>query len=200
MAYQSSVCGQGQSADVHRRAFLAATGSVSRAGSSDERTNSSAAAAITPVDLDGQKRDDRGGMVIGYHGGPNGQIFDATHTPDGHPNPAWFHSLVFGLFPFYLDHERNGWEETAIDVTDYSRIEYSLDGEGRLPAPTAADTFAHPTAMPYVMESQVACGMCPTLVPLSAPHDATSFVDRYGGRRLTFDEITADLIASYSTR
>jgi nitrous oxide reductase accessory protein NosL len=156
-----------------------------------------------PVDLSGGKADDQGGMIIGKHGGPNGQIFYENNGPEGHDNPAWFHTLAFGLFRYYFRHERRGWEATAIYVTDYSLIEYELerrDGRLYMPAPTAAETFADATAMTYVMESEVYGGMGPELIPFSAEDDAQAFVDAHGGRTVAFDDVTPQLIAEYTTR
>ena len=154
----------------------------------------------TPVDLSGSKADDEGGMVIGHHGGPNGQIFYENNSPDGHENPAWFHTLAFGLFPYYFEHEQKGWEATAIYVTDYSSIEYTLSEEGTLtmPSPTAPDTFGDAEQMDYVMESQVTGGMGPALIPFSEPTDAESFVSNYEGEIVQFDEITPELVTSYT--
>jgi nitrous oxide reductase accessory protein NosL len=156
-----------------------------------------------PVDLSGGKADDQGGMIIGKHGGPNGQIFYENESPAGHDNPAWFHTLAFGLFRYYFRHERRGWEATAIYVTDYSGLDYELDErDGRLymPAPTAAGTFGDATAMTYVMESEVYGGMGPELHPFSAAADARAFVEDHGGRTVGFDDVTPQLIAAYTSR
>jgi nitrous oxide reductase accessory protein NosL len=141
-------------------------------------------------------------MVIGHHGGPNGQIFYESNSPDGHENPAWFHTLAFGLFPYYFEHERKGWKATAIYVTDYSSVEYTRPEEGDLtmPSPTTPDTFGGAKHMHYVMESQVSGGMGPSLIPFSAPTDADSFVTEHGGQIVRFDEITPDLLGSYTQR
>jgi copper chaperone NosL len=156
-----------------------------------------------PVDLSGGKADDQGGMIIGKHGGPNGQIFYANHSPEGHDNPAWFHTLAFGLFRYYFRHERRGWEAEAIYVTDYSSLDYELterDGRLYMPAPTAAETFGDAETMTYVMESDVHGGMGPELHPFSAADDARAFVDAHGGRMVTFDDVTPQLIAAYTSR
>lgn len=156
-----------------------------------------------PVDLSGGKADDQGGMIVGKHGGPNGQIFYANNSPEGHDNPAWFHTLAFGLFRYYFRHERRGWEATAVYVTDYSQVEFELerrDGRQYMPSPTAAETFGDATAMTYVMESEVDGGMGPELHPFSAAEDAEAFVEDHGGRTVTFDEITPQLIAEYTSR
>jgi nitrous oxide reductase accessory protein NosL len=156
-----------------------------------------------PVDLSGGKADDQGGMVIGKHGGPNGQIFYANNRPEGHDNPAWFHTLAFGLFRYYFRHERRGWEATAIYVTDYSSFDYEpteQDGRLYMPAPTAAGTFGDAAAMTYVMESEVYGGMGPELHPFSAAEDARAFVEAHGGRTVTFDDVTSRRIAAYTTR
>lgn len=110
-----------------RRRFLEAIGSAGLAvvagctGRGDEITETP-----EPVSLGGSKQDDQGGMIIGEHFGPNGQIFYRDHEPAGHDNPAWFHTLAHGLFPYYFEHERRGWEAQAVYVTDYSRVDYTV--------------------------------------------------------------------------
>ncbi|WP_018257552.1 nitrous oxide reductase accessory protein NosL [Halomicrobium katesii] len=153
-----------------------------------------------PVDLSGSKTDDQGGMVIGNHGGPNGQIFYKEHSPEDHENPAWFHTLTFGLFPYYFEHERRGWKATVIYVTDYSTVDYSIrtgKNQTSISAPTAPETFADATEMTYVVESDVSGGMGPALLPFSVPDDAEAFIGNHGGRTVTFDEITSRFISEY---
>lgn len=175
-------------------------GAAAVAGCSNDDGGRSAATP-TPIDLDGQKRDDRGGMVIGYHGGPNGQIFYVDNSPEGHENPAWFHTLVFGLFPSYFERRQMGWEATAIYVTDYSTVEYDLSADDMtMPAPTAAETFGDATAMTYVAGSEASGGMGPELLPFSAVADADSFVENYGGRTVGFEDITPEMLAEYRRR
>jgi nitrous oxide reductase accessory protein NosL len=115
-----------------------------------------------PVDLSGNKVDDEGGMQIEPHGGPNGQIYYADNSPDGHDNPAWFHTLSHGLFPYHFDRLEEGWDPEVIYVTDYSSIDHELiDREGGtyMPSPTAPDTFADAEGLTYVIESEVLGGM-----------------------------------------
>ena len=154
-----------------------------------------------PVDLSGDKQDDRGGMVIGLHGGPNGQIFYADNSPVGHENPARFHTLSFGLFPYFFEHRNRGWTAEAIYATDYSQVEYELEArEGRtvISSPTAPETFGDARELTYVMESDVLGGMGPDFVPFSGEEDAQSFRDDHGGRTVGFDEITPGLVSSYT--
>lgn len=153
----------------------------------------------TPVDLDGQKLDDEGGMVIGLHGGPNGQLFYPEPVTD-HGNPAWFHTLTFGLFPFYFRQLSKGREPTAIYATDYSSFDYEVaerDGRPALPAPTAAATFGNARELTYVYGSEARGGMGPALVPFSDGADADGFVDRFGGDRIAFDDIDEGFVARY---
>lgn len=163
-------------------------------------TGGPGSATPTPVDLSGGKADDQGGMVIGRHGGPNGQIFYADHRPAGHDNPAWFHTLSFGLFPYYFEHRELGWRATAIYVTDYSTVEYTVTGGDRkvITSPTAADTFGNAKAMTYVVGSDVYGGMGPELIPFGTDDDARAFVDRYGGRTVTFEDVTPVFLSRYT--
>jgi len=152
-----------------------------------------------PIDLSGQKLDDRGGMVIGQHGGPNGQLFYADHSPDGHDNPAWFHTLSFGLFPYYFEHRE--WTAEAIYATDYSIVEFEVterNGRKTLPAPTDAETFGDAKQLFYVIESDVEGGMGPELIPFSKQADAESFREDHGGRIAEFGDVTPELLADYT--
>lgn len=161
-----------------------------------------------PVDLSGGKFDYQGGMEIGVHGGPNGQIFYADNEPtsrhatgnseDARDDLAWFHTLVQGLFPYHFERLNQGWEPAAIYVTDYSLVDWELSGGGpkQLPSPTAADTFGDATELVYVAESDVIGGMGPELVPFSDADEANSFADTHSGRTLDYDDITPTLIES----
>ncbi|KAB1191181.1 MULTISPECIES: nitrous oxide reductase accessory protein NosL [Haloferax] len=153
-----------------------------------------------PIDLSGGKEDDQGGMVIGNHAGPNGQIFYRNESPDGHDNPAWFHTLSMGMFPYYFEHERMGWEATAIYVTDYSNVEFTLSSDGGrqfISTHTTADTFGDATELTYVVGSSVYGGMGPDLLPFSDTADADSFVDEHGGSTVEFSDVTSEWLNGY---
>jgi copper chaperone NosL len=152
-----------------------------------------------PIALSGTKKDDQGGMIIGDHGGPNGQIFYENNEPEGHDNPAWFHTLTYGLFPYYHEHEEMGWTATAVYVTDYSIVEFEAPSSGSftLPAPTEAETFGDATEMAYVVESAARGGMGPAIVPFSKQSDADSFVAAHGGELLSFEDISLEFVRTY---
>ena len=156
-----------------------------------------------PIDLSGGKQDDNGGMVIGEHFGPNGQIFYRDHAPDGHDNPAWFHTLSMGLFPYHFDRERQGWEAIVIYVTDYSIVDYELfeeSGKTFISTHTGADTFGDATEMTYVVESDVNGGMGKDLHPFSSADEAASFASEHDGSTMSFDEVTPEWLSSYLSR
>ncbi|MDG5778910.1 nitrous oxide reductase accessory protein NosL [Haloarculaceae archaeon H-GB11] len=128
-----------------------------------------------PISLDGDKTDDWGGMIIGEHFGPNGQIFYAKHSPEGHDNPAWFHTLAKGLFPYHFAPDRQDCDAEAIYVTDYSAVDFevtTVNGQAFISSHTAAETFGDAAGMTYVMESDVHGGMGPDFLPFSAASDA----------------------------
>jgi nitrous oxide reductase accessory protein NosL len=150
-----------------------------------------------PVDLSGGKYDDHGGMVIGRHGGANGQVFYAENAPDRGENPAWFHTLVFGLFPYHFGRLDRGWEPRVVYVTDFSQVEYELterDGRLQMPSPTAAETFGEAADLTYVAESEVMGGMGPALHPFSDEAEAEAFAAEHGGIALSFEEIDPVII------
>jgi copper chaperone NosL len=159
-----------------------------------------------PVDLSGGKLDYHGGMKIGMHGGPNGQIFYENNEPkpmgnagnaETRENLAWFHTLAHGLFPYHFQRLNQGWNADAIYATDYSSFEWELferDGNEYMPAPTDPQTFSDATDLTYVAESKILGGMGPELIPFSEPDDATDFVANHGGRTVPFDAINQRMI------
>ena len=162
-----------------------------------------------PVSLSGTKFDYQGGMEIGPHGGPNGQLFYAENepqsaqatgdSPDARDGLAWFHTLAHGLFPYHFDRLDQGWEPAVIYVTDYSLVDWEIaerDGNKVMPSPTAAETFADATTLTYVVESDVIGGMGPDLLPFSDGEEVDTFVDRHGGRTVSFDDIDRQLVAA----
>jgi len=168
----------------------------------------SAGPASDPMDLSGQKVDYQGGMVIGDHGGPNGQVFYADVRPEPRQGPAenseatahlaWFHTLAHGLFPYHFDMVDDGAEATAVYVTDYSRVDWEIpEGTERkkMPAPTAPDSFADATELTYAVETDVLGGMGPELLPFSDTNEAETFADDHGGRTITYDDIDRALVA-----
>jgi len=159
-----------------------------------------------PVDMSGQKTDYQGGMVIGDHGGPNGQIFYADAHPEPKQGPAeesedtahlaWFHTLAHGLFPYHFDMVDDGAEATAIYVTDYSRVDWDIPEETerkKMPAPTAPDTFRDATGVTYAVETDVMGGMGPDLIPFSETEEAETFADEHSGRTIEYDDIDRQL-------
>lgn len=120
-------------------------------------TDSSSEDAPDPIDLSGTEYDYQGGMEIGAHGGPNGQIFYKDEQPESPGGPtslrntqtsdsdngtvntdniAWFHTLVFGLFPYHFERRNRDWEAEAIYVTRLQQRRVG-DSRGQRPADDA---------------------------------------------------------------
>ena len=137
-------------------------------------------------------------MVVSEHPGPNGQIFYREHTPEGHDDPAVFDSVRACLLPYYFDHEQSDWSAAAVYVTDYSAVEYdvsTVQGAPYIETFTASETFAAAADVVFVIESSVHGAMGPDFVPFSDTADADAFVEQYGGRTVTWDEMNPDLLA-----
>ncbi|MGB9958871.1 nitrous oxide reductase accessory protein NosL (plasmid) [Haloferax prahovense] len=191
--------------DSTRRRLLKAVGGSIVAGVAGclGGTDSVGQPAPDPIDLSGGKRDDQGGMVIGEHFGPNGQVFYRNHAPESHDNPAWFHTLSMGLFPYHFDQERRGWEVVVIYVTDYSSVDYELideRGETYISSYTAADTFGDASEMTYVADSDVHGGMGKELHPFSSADEASSFATEHNGETMRLGEVTPEWLSSYLSR
>lgn len=199
---------------MDRRAFLrrtaAITGTAAIAGCLDTLPGSSEDTP-DPVALSGGKLDYQGGMVIGRHGGPNGQIFyrdetaDTVHqsgeSADDREDLAWFHTLLQGLFPYHFERRDRGWEAEVIYVTDYSSTDWELSGDEsrpQMPSPTEPETFAVATELTYVAESEAAGGMGTELFPFSEEEEATRFTERHEGSLVEFDEIDRGLVQALS--
>ena len=159
-----------------------------------------------PVDLSGQKTDFNGGMIIGDHGGPNGQIFYQDTEPqprqgagvegDSPDNLAWFHTLVYGLFPYHFEMRNSGAEAAAIYVTDYSLVDWELSSDAMtMPSPTSPKTFADATELTYVAGSDAKGGMGATLLPFSNSDDAAQLTNEYNGRTISYDYIDRKIIS-----
>jgi nitrous oxide reductase accessory protein NosL len=184
---------------MERRTFVRGTAGLVCAGALTGCLGGGGDEPPEPVDLSGEKPDDQGGMVIGDHGGPNGQVFYAENSPDGHDGPAWFHTLVFGLFPYHFERLNRGWEAEAVYVTDYSVVDqepFETDGVLTMPSPTSPDTFADATELTYVAESEVMGGMGPALHPFSEEDEARDFADEHEGRTVTFGDIDRRYVSS----
>jgi nitrous oxide reductase accessory protein NosL len=140
-------------------------------------------------------------MIIGEHYGPNGQIFFAEESPEGHENPAWFHTLAATLFPYHFERERRGWNAVVIYVTDYSLVEYDLEqhnDETFISTHTAAETFTRARDVRYVAGSDVLGGMGPDLIPFSDDDDIETFREEHGGDVVEYSDITPESIADYT--
>ena len=190
-------------------AGLAAAGALTLAGCAG--IGETSPNAPDPVALSGQRTDYQGGMVIGDHGGPNGQIFYAETDPqprqgaggdgDAPDNIAWFHTLVYGLFPYHFEMRDAGARATAVYVTDYSTVEWELSADSMImPAPTDPETFADATELSYVAGSDARGGMGATLIPFAESDDAAEFSSNYNGRIVSYDEIDRELISSVRRR
>jgi nitrous oxide reductase accessory protein NosL len=195
---------------MDRRTFLYSSGAVAAggvlAGCLDVLAGGSGEVP-EPIDLSGGKLDYQGGMEIGRHGGPNGQIFydgreaDTVHGAnqgtDGQDGLAWFHTLAQGLFPYHFERLDRGWEPAVVYATDYSAVEYDAGGDPpRMPSPTGAETFADVEDLRFVGGSEARGGMGPDLFPFSDSEEASDFAAEHGGDLFSFGEINRSLLAS----
>ena len=150
-----------------------------------------------PVSVAGGLDCDVCGMVIEKHPGPNGQIFYADESPEGHDNPARFDSLKQCFFPYKLEHDQMGWNIDAAYVTDYSSVEYDVSTQGgttTISSHPEPDAFARAKDLQYVVNSEVEGAMGPDFIPFSTQGDAESFADEYGGEVVSYGDIGEGLV------
>ncbi len=159
-------------------------------------TDTDAPAAVTPSDT---ATCDVCGMVIYQHPGPTAEIFYASHSPNGHDNPAQF-DTTWEAYQYYFRQKKQGWERTAFYVTDYSSVEYEISKDGGNKSITRylkKDVFALVDAVTYVVGSSVHGAMGKDLIAFTSKEDAKSFQSKYGGKLAPHDEVTPDVIASF---
>lgn len=167
--------------------------SLALAGCLGGRSDSGPAAVSLP---DGAECDSCG-MVIDQHPGPNGQVFYESNEPDSHPAPFRYDSLKQCLFPALLEAQQLGWSASAVYVTDYSSVDYTLRTEGGtryISSHTAADSFAIAQEAVYVVDSRVEGAMGADFIPFTDRADATAFADENGGTIVEYDDIDEGMI------
>jgi copper chaperone NosL len=136
---------------MHRRTFLCTSVTVGFGSLAGCLGSGGGTDAPDPVDLSGTKFDYQGGMEIGAHGGPNSQVFYQSKQPqpvagdasgsEENENLAWFHTLVFGLFPYHFARQAQGWEPAVIYVTDYSVVDWDLNEDAETPVRGSDRTY-----------------------------------------------------------
>lgn len=150
-----------------------------------------------PVALSGGLECDVCGMVIENHPGPSGQLFFEDEGPEGHDPPARFDSLKQCFFPYKLEHEAMGWTVTAVYVTDYSSVDYTIQTEGDttyVSSHPEAEAFAPAAELDYLVGSDVTGAMGPDFIPFSTRADAETLQAEYGGEIVAYDEIDEGLV------
>jgi len=175
-----------------RRGVLAGAGATvatSLAGCSmlDDGTTPAA------VSVGGQASCDVCGMVISKHPGPNGQIFYADHDPEDHDPPFRFDSLKSCAFDHYFRKKRQDWSVDVFYVTDYSSVEYSVSEEGGksfISGHENPESFAKAKSVSYVIDADVYGAMGTDFVPFSDEDEASDFAEQYGGRVVSFGDIS----------
>lgn len=152
-----------------------------------------------PVALSGGLQCDNCGMVVEKHPGANGQVFFEDESPEGHENPARFDALKQCLFPYTMEREQRGWTPSAVYVTDYSKVEYDVSGDGQssetyISSHVEPESFALADDLHFVVESDVRGAMGRDFVPFSVRSDAEAFAEEYGGRVVGYDDIGPALV------
>lgn len=150
-----------------------------------------------PVRLRGGVDCDVCGMVIGKHPGPTGQIFYREQSPQGHANPARFDSLKQCFFPYLFEHRQRGWSASALYVTDYSAVDYTVEtaaDEPHISSHPEPGAFAAAKDLHYVVGSRVIGAMGPDFIPFADRADADAFSADFGGEVLSFGAIDEGVI------
>ncbi len=177
-----------------RRTVLTAVGgglAVGLAGCLGDDSEAPAA-----VSLDDGQGCDQCGMVIDQHPGPTGQVFFDDHPPD-REGPAWFCSGTCS-YSYRFDREDDGLDPVVTYLTDYSRVDYSVDDgdEPSISAHLAADNHREEADLSVVVGSDVIGAMGPDLIPFSDSADAEAFADEYGGTVQSAGDVDRELVDS----
>jgi nitrous oxide reductase accessory protein NosL len=177
---------------VSRRRLLQAGGALAVGATAGCLGGNGGGEVPAAVALSGGLECDVCGMVIEKHPGPDGQLFFEANEPEGHGPPARFDSLKQCLFPYLLERRARGWTESAVYVTDYSTVEYTVSTEGDTRVVSShpeAAAFGDATTLHFVVGSSIEGAMGPDFVPFSVRGDADEFAAEYGGDVVGFDDI-----------
>lgn len=150
-----------------------------------------------PIPLDGEQSCDNCGMVIREHPGPVGQTYFAGDVPEGRDGPAWFCSSKC-TYSYTFDREDEGSEVQVTYLTDYSGVDYEIEGDADslvISAHLEAEAFADAADLVCVAGSDVEGAMGSALIPFSDVDDAEAFALEYGGETVPHGEVTRDLLA-----
>ncbi|MCU4743706.1 nitrous oxide reductase accessory protein NosL [Halobacteria archaeon AArc-m2/3/4] len=151
-----------------------------------------------PISLEDGGNCDYCGMVLESHSGSKGQAFYGDDVPEAHDGPAWFCSGTC-TYNYVFDQEDVGLEPTAIYLTDYSAVEYSLsseNGEAFISAHLTADVFSSVEDLAFAVGSDVYGAMGPDLVGFGDRADAEAFVDEHGGELYEHDDVSRELLST----
>ncbi|WP_253738772.1 nitrous oxide reductase accessory protein NosL [Halohasta salina] len=147
------------------------------------------------VALDEGQTCDQCGMVIEEHPGPTGQVFFEDHLSD-RDGPAWFCSGTC-TYTYRSDQEAEGATPIVTYLTDYSAVDYSIEGDQpAITAHLAAEDYVVESALSVVAGSEVIGAMGPDLIPFSDTADADAFAEEYGGEVLPATDVDRELVDS----
>ena len=150
-----------------------------------------------PVALDGDESCDQCGMVISEHPGPAGQTYFEGDVPEDRDGPAWFCSSKC-TYNYGFDADDRGETPQVTYLTDYSAVDYGVEGEGGslvITAHLTADAFVDADGLVLVAGSDVEGAMGTALIPFSDTDDAEAFAADYGGDVVPHAEVTRELLA-----
>lgn len=178
---------------VDRRTLLSAVGgglAVGLAGCTGSSESTPAAVALD----DGQSCD-QCGMVIDAHPGPTGQVYFDDHLSE-RDGPAWFCSGTC-TYTYRFDRVAEGATPLVTYLTDYSAVDYAVEGDGpSITAHLAADDYAPEDDLVVAVGTGVRGAMGPDLIPFGDADDAESFVDDHGGEVIDTADIDRELVDS----
>ncbi|MDR5673081.1 NosL family protein [Halalkaliarchaeum sp. AArc-CO] len=150
-----------------------------------------------PVALDGDQSCDQCGMVISEHPGPAGQTYFEGDVPEGRDGPAWFCSSKCS-YNYVFDADDRGETPQVTYLTDYSAVDYGVEGEGDSLVITAhlePEAFADASGLVLVAGSDVEGAMGSAVITFSDGDDAEAFAADYGGDVVPHAEVTRELLA-----
>lgn len=148
-----------------------------------------------PVGLAGGKSCDQCGMIIEQHPGPVGQTYYEQDRPEGRDGPAWFCSSVC-TYRYRFDAVDHDWTPVVTYLTDYSGVDYTVQGEDRqfISAHLDAQSFERTVNLEVVIDSGVEGAMGPALIPFSDDDDARSFTEVHGGDVIDATDVSRTLL------
>ncbi|RQH02522.1 nitrous oxide reductase accessory protein NosL [Natrarchaeobius oligotrophus] len=155
--------------------------------------------APDPITIADDQACDNCTMGIGQHPGPVGQAhYEDADEVVGEDRPAQFCSSLC-TYAFTFERANEGTDPQVTYITDYSSVDFEIttdDGEFEISNHLDGETFAPPSDLTLIADSEVLGAMGRSMVGFSDGDDADDFRAEYGGEEYAHEDVTMELVMS----